>query len=276
MLDQFDESLNLDRILWMDDDYRYMKPAEHIRHLISHYIVSFPHKSNPKQKYKVLPSLTGVIVIAKSKQGMIYECWGPSFKTKDINEKVFTYSFLLLIEFHHTGLFALLGIEQSSILDQRIELSSISESMKKELDIIVQKAETLVDLSEKLDFYFSSKLILEEQHRFFIEVVNFIIQSVNSISIPMILDEFHYSHRQMNRLFYRYIGVSMKDFLRIVRLNKVAIDLQNGSNNLAQIALHFGYYDQAHLNKEFKMITKTGPKEYKKDQDNFYHHFLKF
>jgi len=66
--------------------------------------------------------------------------------------------------------------------------------------------------------------------------------------------------KKLERLFVRYLGVSVKKFSKIIRFFEVHRVLsEEGMENLAQKVLDKGYFDQAHFNRDFKKLTGVHP-----------------
>ena len=63
--------------------------------------------------------------------------------------------------------------------------------------------------------------------------------------------------RTLGRLFRRWVGLSPKRFARIVRCQVALRDL--GAGNGAALAAQLGYFDQAHLIREFKELFGGTP-----------------
>ncbi len=71
-----------------------------------------------------------------------------------------------------------------------------------------------------------------------------------------------YSERRFATLFHGAVGLTPKRYARVQRLSRVVNDLACGSRALADIALTAGYYDQAHLNHDFRELAGTSPGNY--------------
>jgi len=73
-----------------------------------------------------------------------------------------------------------------------------------------------------------------------------------------------FSPKQYKRIFNDYIGINPKEFLRILRFQRALHILHNHPAILfADLAFQAGYYDQAHLTKEFKLFSGYTPTQYK-------------
>ena len=76
-------------------------------------------------------------------------------------------------------------------------------------------------------------------------------------------DEIGYSQKHFIELFRQQVGVSPKQYLKIMRFQKAIGAIEhNESIHWSQIALESGYYDQAHLIHDFKRFSGFTPNEY--------------
>jgi AraC-like DNA-binding protein len=64
------------------------------------------------------------------------------------------------------------------------------------------------------------------------------------------------------RTFREHLGVTPKVYARIVRFRGVVAALQKGGGSLTGVALDAGYYDQAHMNGEFRALAGITPGEF--------------
>ncbi|NUA25893.1 helix-turn-helix transcriptional regulator [Cupriavidus basilensis] len=73
--------------------------------------------------------------------------------------------------------------------------------------------------------------------------------------------------RALQRLFQDYVGVSPKWVLRRYRLQEAAWRLARGEPvGLAQLAADLGYFDQAHLTRDFTRLVGVSPGDYQRSQ----------
>src|SRR5262249_7299550 len=76
------------------------------------------------------------------------------------------------------------------------------------------------------------------------------------------LEEIGISIRTLRRRFDRFVGVSPKQYCRILRFSyavDLARDRVRSQMNWADLALVAGYYDQSHLIQEFVELAGTTP-----------------
>lgn len=70
------------------------------------------------------------------------------------------------------------------------------------------------------------------------------------------------SHRQVERYFKHWLGMTPKYYQRVLRIKKAMHFLRSNPNsNLADVAYQFGFSDQAHMTREFQSIAGITPKK---------------
>lgn len=106
-------------------------------------------------------------------------------------------------------------------------------------------------------------------------MTNKILMHSGNISIRDISTEFCYSEKHIRRLFLQYVGVSPKNFSRIVRVNYALRLLQNNASKLIDTAAQAGFFDQPHFNHDFRMICGLSPKEYMQNMSLFFNDAFK-
>ncbi len=82
------------------------------------------------------------------------------------------------------------------------------------------------------------------------------------VSVSKISEEISWSNRQINRYFNTTLGISLKEFLDIIRFRK-------NFNNISEGKLYpeSEYFDQSHFIKEIKKYSGVTPTElYKNDR----------
>ena len=83
------------------------------------------------------------------------------------------------------------------------------------------------------------------------------------LCLRQLSEEIGYSQKHFIDLFQRQVGVTPKQYLKIMRFQKAICALENQKRlHWSQIALESGYYDQAHFNHDFKLFSGFTPNEY--------------
>jgi AraC-like DNA-binding protein len=84
-----------------------------------------------------------------------------------------------------------------------------------------------------------------------------------SAPIGALASELDWSPRRVVREFRTGVGMAPKALARLLRFERVTQRLNaEGRANLGQIALECGYYDQPHLNRDFRQFAGISPGEY--------------
>ena len=95
------------------------------------------------------------------------------------------------------------------------------------------------------------------------EVVKIIEAAHGLISIENLSKKVGISSRQLERKFQQYIGLSPKSFCRIKRIQSILDVMNTGEiDSWADLTLGFGYFDQAHFVRDFKLFTGKSPTVY--------------
>lgn len=82
-------------------------------------------------------------------------------------------------------------------------------------------------------------------------------------TVAEISNKVFWSSRQINRYFQTRFGITLKEFLNIVRCNATYEDISNGNLNP-----NLDYFDQAHFIKEIKKYTGVTPKELNQNKND--------
>jgi AraC-like DNA-binding protein len=83
------------------------------------------------------------------------------------------------------------------------------------------------------------------------------------------------SRRQLGRLFQDRIGIPPKSLGRLGRFQRVLRELDGNSRaSLAGLAARAGYFDQAHMSRDFRLFAGTTPRRYLREVRELTRHFL--
>jgi len=70
------------------------------------------------------------------------------------------------------------------------------------------------------------------------------------------------SARQLRRTCLKQAGLAPKHLARILRFRHAVARLRKGENDMAELALDCGYYDQAHMIRDFRSLAGISPGRY--------------
>lgn len=92
-------------------------------------------------------------------------------------------------------------------------------------------------------------------------IVKFIKKNRGQITVDALAKKHHTTSRQLERSFYKHIGITPKEFINITRFQHAFPDITLNKKHkpLLDIAIEHGYYDHAHLTNEIKRYTGLPP-----------------
>ncbi len=95
--------------------------------------------------------------------------------------------------------------------------------------------------------------------------INLILNSNGVISIKEIRDELYVSERTLERHFLKEIGVTAKQFAKIIQFSSSLKQMtETDYYNLTEIGYDNGFADQSHFIREFKRYAGKTPREFQK------------
>ncbi len=109
---------------------------------------------------------------------------------------------------------------------------------------------------------------------FYTDIIRYAIEAIENsptqINLSELSDKLGYSQKQFIQLFKKYVGLTPKQFHRIVRFNEILTTVENKENiSWTIIAADCGYFDQAHFIKDFQSFSGINPKKYITDIEDF-------
>lgn len=123
---------------------------------------------------------------------------------------------------------------------------------------------TLSQQREKIDFlfdYFIHKTCdyLPDTYE---KLIDTMYLTLNENCISQIANDFSYSIRHLNRIFYQHYGLNPKTLLNILRLHQcLSVLLSKDLSTLTSLAINSGFSDQSHFIKDIKKYCGISPTE---------------
>lgn len=173
---------------------------------------------------------------------------------------------ILAIIFQPNGLHRLTNLSANRIKDAIVDAEHVfGKEIKTIRDAVIGIGSKDL-IVKRLNKYFQSLIVdpLPKSSTITTHITDKIIRNRGIISIQNIKDEFLLHERKLQRLFANQIGISPKKFIQIVKLHSFIGHLHTNliSKKITSSVFEAGYYDQSHLIKEFKNITRMTPMEY--------------
>lgn len=100
------------------------------------------------------------------------------------------------------------------------------------------------------------------------EVIDKVLQKIedelDDIDVNSAIEYSGYSYYHFHRLFFAYMGESLKQHIKRLKLERAAMDLNYKKVSITQVALNAGFQTPSAFNKAFKDFFHVNPSEYKK------------
>ncbi len=129
----------------------------------------------------------------------------------------------------------------------------------------VRSIDTLEKAAPLLDGFFLKKLASQKLETPFLTfAIQQIFKTSGTINIESLRQNIHASRRYVEKLFKKNIGLTPKQYARLIRVKKASIILrqQGYRRQISSVAAALDYYDQSHFLKDFKMVVGKTPSQY--------------
>ena len=166
---------------------------------------------------------------------------------------------LIGIRFHPGGTTPFFSLPMHELTNQVVELSYVARTLEREL---LRRAIDLPELSDKvsaLATVLTNHLRKIKTDSRLLQVAAKIVQHSGMIPIDDLANGSGLSSRQLERRFLTEVGLGPKLFSRILRFQQVFRAVDANEPAWTDVALDCGYYDQAHLIKDFRQFAHQTP-----------------
>lgn len=243
--------------------YKEIKPGNCVSEFIQCYWISSGRYDSPCFQ-KIMPDgCTDIITNVYGSDSMVKETpylIGTISKYIEVN---FAGDVLMTgIRLKPGALRCFTSIPTNELTDDQAKLSDLSGSLKQAAGLI---ADIMCSDSEA-SFYSAEELItnLVQKAKPLDKLVQTTVEEIEKNcgikTFDEIANNISLSRRQFERRFLEAVGVTPKRYFNIVRFNKALNSLKSGDvKNLLDAAIINGYYDHAHLIKEFKLLGGDTP-----------------
>jgi AraC-like DNA-binding protein len=159
------------------------------------------------------------------------------------------------IRFQPYGASRFIDLPMNECCDQIVPLGEILNPIASEFEERIHLAASFSDRVRIAESMLLTLMKQESNSR--IETAVEMIQ--NAASVDQIASHLGVSSRQLVRDFQREVGLTPKLLARIVRFQKIFQAIQYTPDSWASIAFDCGYYDQAHLIRDFQEFAGETP-----------------
>jgi AraC-like DNA-binding protein len=158
------------------------------------------------------------------------------------------------------GVRAILGVGGVEISSRVVNLSDIWGKLAEDLIGMLRACDTWQKRFAILDRTFALKLRPTVRQSEICWAWNRLAKTHGATPIQQLADEVGYSRRYFSDRFRDAIGVAPKSASRVFRFERACRLLISRHLGLAEVAVACGYYDQAHLTREWYSLAGCSPK----------------
>lgn len=255
--------------------YLYAPPHHLLRPYISNYTFTFPLKASMTDQYTILPAASVTIVFSADNKTVQGNIQGANTKSSVVGAYANQFSFLLLIEFHPGGFFPFVKLNQQEIQDISLDMDDIHRDLNIQIQEAMIQLNTVEMLIQRLNHIFLSYIQPSKHESLLLYAMDYIIKKSGVLPVSDLAREVFYSGKQLNRFFKQYIGVNVKTFSRVVRINHILRMMETENSRTALLAQAGQYFDQSHFVHDFKSVCGITPQVYLKNKSIFYNELFK-
>ena len=242
-----------------------------LRKYVQYFNICFPDKDSFTAAYTMMPNACGTISLAFDGTRVKAELWGAPLNSYILGAEPNEYKVLVLIKLTHVGLFQLTRHNQAEFVDKRISLEEVDPKLYRELTDSFIYSDSVDDMIEIWEKAMYQRMEQDAVSGAVLNAASVIYMNHGLMKVGEVATEIGYCERHLNRLFQSQIGMSTKQYLGLTRFNYVLKSIQFSSLHLAALSQKAGYFDQAHMDKDFKKICGISPFEYRSNMSDFYY-----
>jgi len=190
--------------------------------------------------------------------------WFSGFRTEPITIPSGRESEMIVISFKKGRAFPFFCEPMFSLKNCVVDAELVMET---EILEIREKIREIPDPLDKLRYldraftrFYSSGL---EENTYVDYMISGIESNPSNIRLKELTAKVGYSQKHLIKIFKDKVGVSPKEFLKIIRFQKVVQQLESGHQvDWNSVAFDCGFYDQSHFIADFKKYSGFTPTEY--------------
>lgn len=166
---------------------------------------------------------------------------------------------LLGIRFHPGGTLPFLRLPLHEITDQVVDLGGLSGKLERELLSVTSHSPLLTDKVNAVEAFLTNQLLNTKDNSWLMMLAARIVDSGGLVAVDRLASDAGISSRQLERRFLREVGLGPKMLGRIIRFQQVFRAVDQSNSAWAEVAIECGYYDQAHLIRDFNQFARQTP-----------------
>ena len=192
--------------------------------------------------------------------------WFSGFRTEPITIPSGKESEMLIVNFHRGKAFPFLNEPMHGltnyVVDAELVLRHDMLNLREQLKETLTVARKFWKLEDNLLKHYRANL---QENPFVNYVITKIVTTPEICSLKEISSKVGYSQKHLIKIFKDHVGVTPKDFLKVIRFQKAVEEIERHNTiNWAALAFDCGFYDQSHFIADFKTFSGFTPAEYSK------------
>jgi AraC-like DNA-binding protein len=198
------------------------------------------------------------------KKQEVKRAWISGLQKQAIVYKNNTDSTIISVRFTTGGFFCLTKIPITSIDHVGIEAEDLLGTSFRHLYQKIINASNVLEMFALLENYFLQYKMEDSMEQ---DIVRFIDKNIGK-PIDWLIHKSGYSQKHVIHVLKKHTGFSPKYLQRLSRFHGILKELQNEKNRVDwfSIVQRHGYYDQAHLIKDFSYFSGISPTDYIRSQ----------
>jgi len=263
--------------------FKRFSPAAELKNMIECYWIIEDDDVTPQQQ-KIIPDGFNEIIFHyrspyRINLGYGWEDQSLSLLAGQIRKHFFLEntgaSGIVGIKMKPTALTHLFGLSMHQFTDRVVDISSFPAL---EALMIQEQLEATAGHDERvaiLNDHFK-KLVTEKKYSTTAadQAIELIFKNHGMIPVSTITKSVGIGERQLENLFKKYIGLSPKFFMRIIRFNYIFKLVQDNNESWSGLAYEASFFDQSHFIRNFRDFTGENPSDYAFDEKNMANFFL--
>jgi len=169
---------------------------------------------------------------------------------------------LIGVRFHPGGTLPFLRIDMQELTDRVVELAAVSRDLERSLVSSMDEARSLPSLALKVAMLEKLLVGLLRGSQYASRLAGLAGQMVargGQVTVAALAQYAGVSSRQLERRFLSEVGIGPKLLCRILRFQQVFRAVERNDSGWAAVASDCGYYDQAHLIRDFQQFARQTP-----------------
>ena len=163
------------------------------------------------------------------------------------------------IRFQPGGTVPFFRIPMQELTNRVLALGSLNPEFERDLISRVEAAQSISGRIAAVEKLLADRAGSYKHESWVPELATRIVQCGGRVSMDALATAAGVSGRQLERRFMRDVGIGPKLLCRILRFQQVFQAFQQNAFNWAAVAADCGYYDQAHLIRDFQQFAGQTP-----------------